>query len=136
MKCCICKNEFEGWGNNPHPITGKACCDDCNLRVVIPVRIFFNSLDKKNVALLIKEKSLELIKPKKKYFTLKELQECVEGRIEIISSPLPGYLVVCNEDGTLKELYWNELAHLLFEHELVGNVLICPVKIFEKPEED
>ncbi len=136
MKCCICKEEKEGWGNNPFPIAGKECCDDCNRDVVIPLRMFFNTLDKKNCALLIKEKSLEIVKPKNKYFTLQELQECVNGHIEITSSQLPGYLVVCNEDGHLKELYWNDLAHLLFEHELVGNVLICPVRIFEKPEQD
>lgn len=35
-KCVICKNEFEGFGNNPDPIstTGK-CCDNCNSDVII-----------------------------------------------------------------------------------------------------
>lgn len=40
MRCCICKKEFDGYGNNPIPIKpdGK-CCDDCNINVVIPARI-------------------------------------------------------------------------------------------------
>jgi hypothetical protein len=42
--CCICKNTFNDWGNNPFPCcavkdeTAK-CCDGCNTSVVIPMRI-------------------------------------------------------------------------------------------------
>jgi len=34
--CVICKNIFEGFGNNPNPIstTGR-CCDNCNYDVII-----------------------------------------------------------------------------------------------------
>ena len=35
--CCICGNEFEGFGNNPAPICeepGMRCCDKCNEEVV------------------------------------------------------------------------------------------------------
>ena len=40
QKCCICKNEFEGYGNNPHPLKTKGqCCDKCNLEKVVPVRL-------------------------------------------------------------------------------------------------
>ena len=38
-KCCICSVRFKGWGNNPHPFDGERCCDDCNNRFVMPVRI-------------------------------------------------------------------------------------------------
>ncbi len=136
MKCCICKKDKDEYGNNPFPIAGQVCCDECNAKVIIPLRIFMNNLDKKNVALLIKEDSLEIIRPKNKYFTLAEKQKCVGGYIEISCSPLPEYIVIFNEEGQLKNMFWNDLAHLLFEHELVGNVLVCPVRIFEKPEED
>lgn len=40
-KCGICWNEFEGIGNNPHPIQTKnnfLCCDVCNANIVIPSR--------------------------------------------------------------------------------------------------
>lgn len=43
--CCICGKEFEGWGNNPWPIGWDVyseedrCCDECNIKRVIPARI-------------------------------------------------------------------------------------------------
>lgn len=39
-KCCICKKEYDGYGNNPSPIRfiGR-CCDKCNLKYVIPMRM-------------------------------------------------------------------------------------------------
>ena len=38
--CCICGDDFEGYGNNPSPYkeSGK-CCDACNRKFVIPVRL-------------------------------------------------------------------------------------------------
>ena len=34
-KCCICDKEFEGYGNNPDPITKEGrCCDECNKKVI------------------------------------------------------------------------------------------------------
>jgi hypothetical protein len=38
--CCICGDEFEGYGNNPEPYksSGK-CCDACNRKFVIPARL-------------------------------------------------------------------------------------------------
>lgn len=39
-KCCICNKKFEGLGNNPYPIFTKGvCCDECNSKIVIPIRI-------------------------------------------------------------------------------------------------
>lgn len=39
-KCCICGKEFNGFGNNPEPIMSGCCCDGCNSRYVIPVRLY------------------------------------------------------------------------------------------------
>lgn len=40
QKCVICKQMFEGFGNNPQPLKEKgACCDQCNLQLVVPKRI-------------------------------------------------------------------------------------------------
>jgi hypothetical protein len=36
--CSFCDGPVDGWGNNPAPLIGKRCCDDCNLALVIPVR--------------------------------------------------------------------------------------------------
>lgn len=38
-KCDICGKEFNGYGNNPAPLKGKVCCDECNLKYVLPTRL-------------------------------------------------------------------------------------------------
>ena len=39
-KCAICNEVYEGFGNNPYPITDNGrCCDDCNSSKVVPARI-------------------------------------------------------------------------------------------------
>lgn len=36
MKCCICKKEIKGYGNNPFPLKNKGrCCNDCNSFVIL-----------------------------------------------------------------------------------------------------
>lgn len=136
MKCCICGKEIDGYGNSVSPLNGSKCCDDCNLRVVVPLRIFLRSLDTQEYALLVKEKEVQLVKPDDKHFTLKELQTAVHGYIEVVPSIFTNYLDVVNEEGKLKGLYFNKIIYLLLDREYVGNVLICPTRIFEKPEED
>jgi RNA polymerase-binding transcription factor DksA len=40
--CCICGEPIEGRGNNPEPYMSAEegrCCDACNVRFVIPVRL-------------------------------------------------------------------------------------------------
>ena len=41
LMCCFCKEEIDGYGNNPEPAAeGELkCCDKCNWSVVIPARI-------------------------------------------------------------------------------------------------
>lgn len=42
FKCCICKNTFDGFGNNPYPVSkdpDDICCDTCNLLKVLPARV-------------------------------------------------------------------------------------------------
>ena len=34
--CCICGEEFTGYGNNPWPIKEEGrCCDNCNWQVIL-----------------------------------------------------------------------------------------------------
>ena len=41
MKCCICGKKFKGYGNNPYPVKKYGtCCDQCNMEVVIPERVY------------------------------------------------------------------------------------------------
>lgn len=37
--CCICKKPFDGYGNNAEPVCSGSCCDECNMKEVIPARI-------------------------------------------------------------------------------------------------
>lgn len=56
-------------------------------------------------------------------FSLEELQEMVEGYIEILY--WRDKLVVCNEEGRLLDKTYNVLASYTTAMPLVGNVLIC-----------
>lgn len=134
MKCSICGKEITGYANSPFPIAGSICCDVCNNKVIVPYRVFLTTIRTKNMAILITQDEVKLVQPKDKYFTLKELQTAVEGHIEIAPKVMDGYLTVVNEEGLIYGLPFNELAFKMFETELVGNVLIVPEKIFEKPE--
>lgn len=79
MKCSICGKEIVGYGNSIYPLEGRKCCDECNMKVVMPVRIFIRSLPKRNNAMLIKENEVVLVKPDDKYFML--INKLFEGDI-------------------------------------------------------
>ena len=40
-KCCLCGKEIIGYGNNPAPLKSsvRKCCDECNLKLVVPARM-------------------------------------------------------------------------------------------------
>ena len=48
LRCCFCGNVIEdGFGNNPEPAhfgTFAKCCDECNLKIVIPARLYIMEL--------------------------------------------------------------------------------------------
>ena len=47
MNCCsICKEDFEGYGNNAQPVNDGVCCNDCNMMYVIKRRIFDMQMNK------------------------------------------------------------------------------------------
>jgi len=76
------------------------------------------------------------VEPKGKYFTLEELQSFVGGYIELYPQKYENCLIVCDEEGLLK----NKELNITFMNEtgfgLVGDVLLCPIEIFEAPEEE
>ena len=42
FKCCICGEVFNGYGNNPYPVSADPndrCCDNCNDTKVLPERL-------------------------------------------------------------------------------------------------
>ena len=40
-KCCFneCNNPLKYGGNNAHPLMDSGCCDDCNIKKVVPARL-------------------------------------------------------------------------------------------------
>lgn len=131
MRCSICGKEIKGYGNDPFPLSGTKCCDECNMKVVVPYRLFLDSLKKKDVAMLIKQDHVENMKIDRP-LTLKEMQKAVEGMIEIVPGPFPGYLFIVNEEGLLKGLPYNELCYKMFnDTEFVGNVMLVHSKWVE-----
>jgi hypothetical protein len=71
---------------------------------------------------------MELVPEKGTQFTLVELQDLVDGFIEIVPAK-DGRLIVINEEGKLKNLPVNQKASLLYKHApadfIVGDVLVC-----------
>jgi len=71
---------------------------------------------------------MELVPEKGTQFTLVELQDLVDGFIEIVPAK-DGRLIVINEEGKLKKLPMNTKASLLLERPnsdfIVGDVLVC-----------
>jgi len=43
--CCLCKEKYEGYGNNADPLSIGKCCDKCNADVIIE-RIKLSKQDK------------------------------------------------------------------------------------------
>lgn len=80
------------------------------------------------------DNSIEFIKPKN--ITLKELQNIVNGYIEVITLPDNGIMIV-NEEGAINGSKYNELATTILKYEynttsisnIYGDVLICNSKL-------
>lgn len=62
--CSICGKEYVGYGNNAQPVNDRLCCDECNLKVVIPYRIYLmrteNRKNKKNATSYKNNKSFTI----------------------------------------------------------------------------
>lgn len=39
MKCVICNNKIIGYGHNADPVAKGTCCDSCNIKRVLPMRL-------------------------------------------------------------------------------------------------
>lgn len=56
--CCICGEEYTGYGNNAEPYKEGRCCDGCNMKFVIPYRLSQLRKDK-NESLKLTEEELK-----------------------------------------------------------------------------
>lgn len=133
-ECDICGKQFNEYGNNPAPIHGDICCNECNETLVVPLRIFQVSKNARYALLLDTDGTLKKVEPKDKYFSLKELQEQVEGLIEMYPTYWNGHYIICNEEGLLINMEYNNLAKLILDVNLVGPVLVLPKHLLD--EED
>ena len=81
------------------------------------------------MAVIIKtDGTFKIVKPEKKELTLKQLQEAVEGYIElvpILDSKYAGNIMFCNEDGIRLKKEFNPYASKIAGQNVVGNVIIC-----------
>jgi hypothetical protein len=37
--CSICQQDYEGMGNSAEPVNHGRCCDQCDWRIITPIRI-------------------------------------------------------------------------------------------------
>lgn len=103
MKCCICGKEIpEEFGNNPWPVKDEGeCCDDCNLKYVIPARIEMSTQEVETITAL-------LVEPGKQPRTvaiandLKTFQDAVGGYIEVTYPFEDPVCLVVNEEGKIR----------------------------------
>jgi hypothetical protein len=130
MKCSICAKEFSGDEHNALPITTGTCCDACNQNIVIPTRIYQLGLNTKEALMITPDYKVNIIKPKASKFSLAELQNLVQGYIEIYPTNNKKYHVLVNEEGLLMRLPFNELSSKIYGIHAVGNVLLVPKRLF------
>lgn len=133
--CEICLKEIEGKTHNPSPIKVSVCCNECNINVVIPYRLYLSNENKDKALLFQIDNTLKLVKPKDKHFELDELQNYVEGLIEFYPHRVNGDIVICNEEGLLLNMKYNHLVKLILGLDLVGPVLLSPTNLDEYEED-
>ncbi len=52
QKCSICGKIYKGYGNNAFPIDWGRCCNECNDKFVIPLRVMMIENPDKAVKIL------------------------------------------------------------------------------------
>lgn len=129
MKCSICEKEITHHANNAYPYKIGDCCDGCNIKHVIPLRIFLSG-DVKNQVLIISTDgkiSYKIIETEE--LTLETAQEIVGGYIEFYPFKDDNFCFTIDEEGILKQKEINHLALELFSIEVVGTLLVCPKQL-------
>ena len=129
MICEICGISYEGLGHNAFPLTVGECCETCNEKAVIPYRLYKLGLNEREGLIIRPDNSISIIKPQSNRFSLKELQDYVEGYIEYYPTGNKKYDIIVNEEGLIMRLPFNTLTSKLFGIHTVGNVLIIPKRV-------
>lgn len=131
IECCgICGEEISGFGNNPNLIKCDRVCDNCNMSVVLPLRIFFSGYCDNQIMIVKTNNEVEFVDLDKEN-TLKQLQDLVGGLVEIYPKEDDEYYYIVDEEGLLKEKEFNKEAQLAFDILCVGDVVIIKKEYFE-----
>ena len=126
-KCVITGKEIVGDSHDAQPVCEGRCSEEACYQVVIPYRLFLSN-SKNKMLVLTTDNKIETYKPKDKHFKLEELQQGVEGYIEIYPKRFNGYMIICNEEGRLKNMKPNRLAKIILGLDLVGPVVLVEEK--------
>lgn len=132
MKCSICGKEILGYGNNPAPICRGEVCDECNLSVILPIRMFLGSGDNNQALVLKDDDRIDFIKPVNGEISLKQLQDAVGGLIQFYPIQDSDFAFICNEEGLLLGLRENKLVCDLMKIKVVGNLVLLPKKFLKE----
>ncbi|MBO7085495.1 MAG: DUF3846 domain-containing protein [Bacilli bacterium] len=62
---------------------------------------------------------------------LKELQKLVGGLIEVYPKEDGKYLYIVDEEGICKSKEYNMLAKLIFDINIVGDLIVCDKKLLK-----
>lgn len=130
--CVITGKEIIGHSHDANPIEDGRCSGEANYQAVLPYRLFLADETKTSAMLLNTDNTITLVKPKDKYFTLTELQTYVQGLIEMYPTYHNGNYIICNEEGLLMDMGYNNLAKLILDVDLVGPVLVIPKNLLEE----
>lgn len=130
MKCEICHKEITGYDCNAWPLSKGRCCQECDDKYVVPLRIFLSGIVKDQILILKADNSIEYESVDKE-LSLKKSQDIVEGYIELYPLQDKQFYFIVNEEGMLKKLKFNELAYKLFGIEVLGNMIVCPKNLFK-----
>ena len=131
-KCIITGKEIIGHSHEANPLADGKCSSESNYQAVLPYRLFLADENKSKAMLLNTDNTITLVKPKEKYFTLTELQTYVQGLIEMYPTYHNGNYIICNEEGLLMDMEYNNLAKLILNVDLVGPVLVVPKHLIEE----
>lgn len=130
MRCSICSKEFNEPGNNTSPLKRGKCCDECNSKLVLPLRIYMSS-DNTTHALLIESNNIiSYMKIDGVKDRLETLQEMVGGYIEVYPMRDKDFVFIVDEEGLIKQKEFNHLAYEIFGIKVVGNLVLVPRKQF------
>lgn len=130
MRCSICDKVIEGTGNNPSPFKRDVCCDECNESIVLQLRLFLSGNTKKQLLVITPYNDITFLEFDADDVPLKDLQELVDGYIELYPIENEYFHFIVDEEGYIKDKAPNELAYELFGVQVLGNLVLCPKENF------